>query len=158
MMVTETLTPVHGGHVFEGTWGGLAALDTATCAACGEHVKLDGFLLGPETKSEGAGDQYPCDGWPSDAPRGQLARVARGLVREAPNDKPNGPTEEALEAVDAAHLAVIGAHDGDRMLVSVATVKTEGDRIYALGEAIGDDCRALRLALEHDTRPHPDRP
>lgn len=159
---SSILTPVHGGHVFAGTWEDLATLDTATCAACGERIKQEGKMLarvltapcGHDEHAPGTCDveEVLCVGWPKDAPGGQLVKVVRAIVREAPDDKPNGPTEEAIIAMYDTYLDTIGKHDEQHMIVKVPAMKKTGDAIQATGEAITDDCRALHLAMEHDER------
>jgi hypothetical protein len=147
--VSDVLTPLAGGHVFAGTWEGLAALDTATCEACGEHVKIGGKLLWlREEGAAGCADEGLCAGWST--PRADaLDRLVRGMTRETPNDDPNGPTEAALVAVHEAHVHVLKIV---LPLVSVVpsrrALRQEGDRIADLTAALSDDARALRLAHE----------
>lgn len=76
----------------------------------------------------------------------------RAIVREAPDDKPNGPVEEALQAMYDAHVDALGKHDERHMIVAVVAMKKQGDAMHAMGERLADQDRALRLALEHDER------
>ncbi len=90
-----------------------------------------------------------CPGWRKAAlEMPVLPDLVRGMVREAPDDKPNGPSEEALRALsEARHEALESRGDG---VIDGILEHREGDAIGRLGHALADDVRALRLALEHD--------
>ncbi len=148
------LTPVYGGHVWPGTWEGLAGFAHARCAACGQDIKTQGeFVADVSAIREDASEEHLCPGWPPRRFTGPvLPRVVRAITREASNDKPNGPFEEAIEGAHAAHLAMIAEHDGERMIVRCDRVRADGDAIARMVERSADQDRALRLALEHDER------
>jgi len=134
------LTPVQGGHVWPGTWEKLQRQHSAECAACGASLRSNGLrTLRP--LGEGL-----CQGWKSPSERPVLPDLVRGMVREAPRDNPNGPSEEAIQALHAAHLKVIEWPERE------LGIATEGAVIERLTHSLADDARALRLALEHDER------
>lgn len=136
------LTPVHGGHVWPGPWEDFIRCDEAQCAACGRAIRAKGFFVI---------EAIECSGWTfGDTTDPILPRVVRAITREAPNDKPNGPVEVMVEKLHAAHLEILGAHDGVKMFVSFHDVKAEGDVIARFVDALADQDRALRLALEAD--------
>lgn len=150
-MSAHVLTPVYGGHVHAGTWEHFATRRDVNCVACGISVKSDGRAItergeGPDTEPN------LCPGWqarPIPTTR-VLPDVVRGMTREAPDDKPNGPSEEAIEALSEAHLEALESRsDG---VVDGILERRESDALGHLMHALADDARALRLALEHDER------
>ena len=151
MSAALLLTPVPGGHVFRGSWEKLQELEHATCAACGEPIRRAGEQLHVHTADHAlVGVKAPvCAGWPDGPPPEALDDVVRAIVREAPDDQPNGPTEAAIEALHESHLALVHwiHRAGLKLPVEVeALLRAEGDRIHDLVNAIADDVRALRLA------------
>lgn len=147
------LTPVPGGHVFNGTWEQFQALFNARCEACGDYIKVNGRALNIHTVDDvvAGRDEPVCAGWKDGPPRPALDNVVRAIVREAPGDQPNGPIEEAIAALHESHLALLhevtvwGHTIGMSDEVRTAS-KTTGDRIFTLTNAIADQVRALRLA------------
>ena len=138
------LTPVQGGHVWPGTWEKLQWQHSVECAACGASLRSNGLrVLRP--LGEGL-----CQGWRNPSARPVLPDLVRGMTREAPDDKPNGPSEEAILNLHEKQLAATGPHDGIKMIVSVARNLAASDAVGRLSHALADDARALRLALEHD--------
>ncbi len=143
-MSRHALYPVTGGHVTWHPWEKLADVATASCAACGLVFKRDGALV-----TKVGTEPNLCPGWRKAAlEMPVLPDLVRGMVREAPDDKPNGPSEEALRALsEARHEALESRGDG---VIDGILEHREGDAIGRLGHALADDVRALRLALEHD--------
>lgn len=133
----NVLTVTPGGHVFAGTWEQRRELDTARCAACGEELAA--------TMAPGL-----CDGWKEGAPEDVLERLVRGLIREASDDGPNGPTEGALAfwaALDELEEPFIGSDEIARATRDVRA------GFSTLATSMADDARALRLAYEARRRP-----
>lgn len=149
----DVLTALAGGHVFNGTWEALGALSTATCEACGEHVKIDGKLLWQrEEGAAGVADEGLCAGWQTPHPAA-LDRLVRSMISETNDEQPSGPTEAAIVATHEAHVHVL------KLVLPLVTVpsarralREEGDRIADLTSALADDARALRLAYEAGQR------
>lgn len=142
-----TLTP--GGHLFAGTWEELQECARAKCAACGMLVKDSGELL--HRRPEGEGDTPEaerCTGWGPAVRFDVLGMIVRGIVREAPDDQPNGPLECAIEEVHEAHLRMLDvvlpltqAHPEAHGALCVC-----GDAIADLTSLLADQARALELA------------
>ena len=149
-MSRHALYPVTGGHVTWHPWEKLADVATASCAACGRVFRRDGVFVteigeGPEAAPN------LCPGWRRAAlEMSVLPDLVRGMVREAPDDKSNGPSEGALQALSEAHHEALESR-GDGVIDGVLEHR-ESDAIGRLAHALADDARALRLALEHDER------
>lgn len=153
-MKTDVLTPLPGGHVFAGTWEALATLDTATCEACGEYVKLDGALLwSREEGGPGADPEGLCAGWRTPTPDVLLALV-RGMIRETPNEEPNGPTEAAIVSLHEAHLSALHVVLPGAGPDVQGALRREADAIATLTFSMADDARALDLAHQAHQRAH----
>ncbi|WP_437310086.1 hypothetical protein [Sorangium sp. So ce388] len=156
----DLLTPVAGGHVFRGTWEALAELETATCAACGEHIKQDGEPA-DVVEHDGAGvpHRIMCDGWHASAAVTALPLFARGMVRErvAPDDVgdllPSRPSHEARADLYSAHWDASQPNADAK-----ASLFRIGKAFEALCAALADEERALRMALEHDEQARVSRP
>lgn len=134
--MSDVLTPLAGGHVFAGTWEETATDEGPRCSACGSRVEPGAAM---------------CPGW-GECRADALDRLVRGMIREAPDEQPNGPTEAALVAFQDAHIAML-----DKVLpllhpMAHGVVRAEGDRLGELAEALADDARALRLAYEASSR------
>ncbi len=153
------LTPVAGGHVFRGTWEALAELDTATCEACGEHIKQDGELA-EVVEHDGAGvaHRIMCDGWSPSAPSGALLSLARGMTRErvASYDEvdllPSRPSHDATAELYSAHWDASRTAMDDPHADARASLFRIGKAFDALTAALSDEEHALRMAMEHDER------
>lgn len=120
----------------------MASIDLIATVLPGGHVTYELYeavndadkrtVKGPLGAQEGALFDV-CHGSPKGSPPDprRLIALVRGIVREAPNDRPNGYTEAAYELLTAAR-----------------TERGLARSIGLIGESMADDCRAMQLALE----------
>lgn len=123
------LIAVHGGHVYEGTWGEYAeAIGQPTelrCSACGATLIRAGT----------------CPGWPSTGGADALLRLVRGLEAEVRDDAPRTHRE-------AARGAFVEAFEPELDTIEPRASRSALARLWQrLAQADADEQRALRLAL-----------